>query len=162
MVGPFGVNFWDYKDTDVYMKGALTLHTLRNTIDNDSVFFDIFKTFYNRHKYSIVTTQDFIQTVNEKTGANLNWFFNQYLYSRVCPQMEWVFKSNPATGDNEFWYKWNNVESDLRIPVVVKSGSSVYTLYPEKKVRMLNLKTENTLTLNTKNAYISLKNNKSL
>ncbi len=162
MVGPSGVNFWDYKDTDVYMKGALTLHTLRNTIDNDSVFFDIIKTFYDRHKYAMVTTQDFIQIVNEKTGADLNWFFNQYLYSRVCPQMEWVFKSNPATGDNEFWYKWNNVESDLRIPVVVKSGSSVYTLYPEKKIRMLNLRKENTLTLNTKNAYISLKNNKSL
>ena len=30
LIGPYDVNYWDYKDTDVYMKGALILHTLRN------------------------------------------------------------------------------------------------------------------------------------
>jgi aminopeptidase N len=162
MIGPYDVNFWDYKDTDVYMKGALTLHTLRNILQNDTLFFDIIKTYYNRYKYSIVSTRDFINIVNEKTKGDWNWFFNQYLYSRICPQLEWNFVYNTITGQNEFRYKWNNVETDLRIPVIVKSGRSEFTLFPGKKIQVLALKTENTISINTENSYISLKKNKSL
>ncbi len=162
MIGPYSVNFWDYKDTDVYMKGALTLHTLRNIIDNDSVFFDILKTFYVRHSYSIVTTQDFISVVNEKAGEDLNWFFDQYLYSRVCPQMEWNFVYNATSGKNEFRYRWNNTETDLDIPVKVKSGGTEYVLTPRQKLLVLDVKGENTLAINTENAYIALKKNRRL
>ena len=162
MIGPFDVNYWDYRDTDVYMKGALTLHTLRNIIDHDSIFFDIIKTYYDRHKYSIVTTKDFIRIVNEKTGKDLNWFFDQYLYSRICPQMEWNFVYNAASGNNEFRYRWNNIETDLEIPVKVKSGKAEYVLYPRQKLQVFNIKGETAIAINTENSYISLNKNKNL
>jgi hypothetical protein len=50
----------------------------------------------------------------------------------------------------------------LRIPVIVKSGRSEFTLFPGKKIQVLALKTENTISINTENSYISLKKNKSL
>ncbi|MBN2274933.1 MAG: hypothetical protein JXK95_11410 [Bacteroidales bacterium] len=162
MIGPFDVNYWDYKDTDVYMKGALTLHTLRNIINNDSVFFDIIKTFYSRYKYSIVTSRDFISLVNKKTNDDLNWFFDQYLYSRICPQMEWNYVYDKLHDCYEFSYRWNNTSSDLNIPVSIRSGGIEYTLYPTLKTQTLKISTGNDIAMNIENSYISLKKNKKL
>ena len=162
MIGPYDVNYWDYKDVDVYMKGALTLHTLRNIINNDTIFFDIIKSFYNQYKYSIVSTKDFIDLVNEKTKDDINWFFNQYLYSRVCPQLEWKYLYNASLAQYEFRYKWNNVDSDLLVPVRIKSGEAEYVLYPGRKIQTLKLDTSNVIYINTDNSYISLKKNRKL
>lgn len=89
VVGPRDVNFWDYRDTDPYVKGAWTLHGLRYVMDNDSLFFDILKTYNMSRRYEIVTVKDFTDYVNEKTGTDYSWYFNQYLYSAKVPTLEW-------------------------------------------------------------------------
>ena len=38
LVGPVGRRYFDYKDGDAYVKGAWMLHSLRTTINNDSIF----------------------------------------------------------------------------------------------------------------------------
>jgi aminopeptidase N len=162
VIGPYGVNYWDYKDTDVYLKGALLLHTLRNIINNDTVFFDIIRTFYGRYQYAMVTTQNFIDIVNEKTGMDLGWFFNQYLYSRVCPRLEWNYIYNNVSGQPEFRYKWLNIDSYLPIPVTIKTGQTEYTVTPSPQVQVLRFSTGYNIRVNTKCSYVSLKKNKSL
>src|SRR5690606_35016695 len=50
--------FHHRKGSDVYVKAAWVLHTLRAQLDNDPLFFDIIKTFATRYKYKIVTSKD--------------------------------------------------------------------------------------------------------
>ena len=162
MIGPFDVNYWNYKDTDVYLKGALTLHTLRNVINNDSIFFDILKTFYEQNKYSIVTTKDFISLVNEKTNSDYNWFFNQYLYSRVCPKLEWDYTYDENTSQYEVKYRWANLTHEFQLPVVLKTENGYKILHPTNQVQTVILSTGGSVTINPNGSYIALKKNKRL
>lgn len=135
IIGPFGVNYSNFKDSDPYGKGALVLHTLRNIMDDDKLFFDILKTYYQKHQYSIVNTKDFINIVNEMTQKNYDWFFNQYLYSRVCPQLEWYSEYNFVTDETILKYKWNNVGNEFKLPVVVETDYGKTIIFPTPEVR---------------------------
>lgn len=135
IIGPFGVNYSNFKDSDPYGKGALVLHTLRNIMDDDKLFFDILKTYYQKYQYSIVTTKDFINIVNEMTQKNYDWFFNQYLYSRVCPQLEWYSEYNFGTDETILKYKWNNVGTEFKLPVVVETDYGKTIIFPTPEVQ---------------------------
>jgi len=157
VVGPHNVNFWDYKDNDVYMKGALALHTLRNTLENDSLFFDIIKSFYNKYKYKNAVTQNFIDMVNFKTGKDYSWFFKQYLYNRVSPELLWKFYYNSVTKQNELYYKWSNVSADFSIPIKIKTDSGLTTIYPTMQLQKINMDKGKLIKINVEGSYIALK-----
>ncbi|MFZ4707444.1 MAG: M1 family aminopeptidase, partial [Bacteroidales bacterium] len=147
VIGPHDVNYWNYKDGDVYVKGALTLFSLRNAIDNDPVFFDILKTFYQTYKYRTAHTSEFISHVNEKTGQDYTAFFQQYLYHRECPNLDFV---NYKTGKNQscFAYRMSNTIGGFRMPIQVTvdgitteltaSETTQYFPYPSKATFSLN------------------------
>jgi aminopeptidase N len=136
LVGVYGIRYFNYKDGDIYTKGAWTLHTLRQTINNDSMFFDIIKTFATRYMYKNVTTENFLSVVNEKTGGDYKWFFDQYCHNRFVPELQYY-----QDGD-KFYYMWTRdyVKSDFKMEVVIKTGPSKYdTLDPMKSALMHTL-----------------------
>jgi aminopeptidase N len=79
---------------DIYVKGALVLHTLRNLI-GDEPFFNATR----RMVYGTSTPQpgnfqprwssskEFIQFANEASGRDLQWFFDAYLYHAALPEL---------------------------------------------------------------------------
>lgn len=156
VIGPFDVNYWNYKDGDVYVKGALILHTLRNVINNDSIFFDIIKTYYNKFKYSNVVTNDFINIVNEKTNLDYNWFFEQYLYNRYCPQLKFNYYFNYKTSKVDIKYKWNNVNDNFKLPVTMQLPEKEIILYPSKEIQTITYD-GGIFEFNKINSYISYK-----
>jgi aminopeptidase N len=129
VVGPPNVNFWDHNDNDVYNKGALILHTIRNVVNDSVLFFDILQTFYREHAAgSHVTTADFIEVVERKTGMNWNNFFEAYLNTREVPVLEWylgVFaddQSQDSTANKNvpfFVAKWTHVPDGFNMPVIL-------------------------------------------
>ena len=134
VVGPRDVNFWDYHDTDPYVKGAWCLKGLRYLIDNDTLFFDILKSYYQSRKYSIVTVKDFTDFVNEKTGQDYSWYFKQYLYRAGVPIMEiaeipekkidvskyrFFDISSDSTEHLIFYFRMANVDDDFILPMTI-------------------------------------------
>ena len=111
VIGPVDRRYFDYRNSDCYQKGAWVLHTLRYTIGNDTIFFDILRTFFDRYKLKTTSTRDFISVVNEKTGTDLTWFFRQYLYRRDVPCLEYQWY-----GD-DFYYRWTGTNPDFILPV---------------------------------------------
>jgi len=162
VIGPFDVNYWNYKDSDVYLKGAMILHTLRNTIDNDSVFFKVLKAFYQNYKCSIVSSSDFISLVNSITGDDYNWFFNQYLYSRVCPLLEWDYDFTKNIDSAVISYRWANVGNEFILPVQISVGSKNISVIPSDTIREITVSTNSEMYINKNNSYIALRKNKRL
>jgi aminopeptidase N len=129
VVGPPDVSYWDYKDVDVYNKGALILHTIRNIINDSTLFFDILQTFYREHaKLSHVATADFKEVVERKTGKNWDEFFEVYLYSRKVPILHWYFgyyekdQSSVSSLKAKVPFvvaKWTNVPEGFVMPVTL-------------------------------------------
>lgn len=69
----------------VYEWGALTLHALRLEV-GDEAFFQILKTYYQRHENGNASTADFIAVAEEVSGSDLGAFFDSWLYSQdVAP-----------------------------------------------------------------------------
>jgi aminopeptidase N len=113
VVGEKGIRYFNYKDSDIYMKGAWILHTLRNSINNDTLFFDIIKTFATRYYRSEISSQQFIDLVNEKTGENYSAFFAQYLNNRFVPEIEFF-------EDGQYlYYRWrkHTVNNDFNLSI---------------------------------------------
>ncbi|MBP1672294.1 MAG: aminopeptidase [Bacteroidetes bacterium] len=162
LVGPRDVNYSNYKDSDPYMKGALMLHTLRNILNDDQLFINILKTYYNRHQYSIVTTTDFIKVVNELTGKDYQWFFDQYVYSRVCPQLEWNLTYDTSKQEYVLKYRWKNVGNQFILPIVVETNYGNITINPTADVQQKAIKEFGNLRINPNFSFISMKQNKKL
>jgi aminopeptidase N len=129
VVGPSGVSYWNHKDNDVYNKGALILHTIRNIVNDSTLFFDILQTFYREHEAkSHVSSADFIEVVERKTGMDWKKFFDAYLYSREVPVLEWYFgifeddQSQDSTNKKNipfFVAKWTHVPDGFNMPVIL-------------------------------------------
>ncbi|MGC9343322.1 MAG: M1 family aminopeptidase, partial [Bacteroidales bacterium] len=75
-----------------YKKGAAILHMLRNEINNDEVFFAIFKEFQVRYKDSFAIAEDFKTVVNDMTGEDYSWFFDQWYYGKGHPLLQATWK----------------------------------------------------------------------
>ena len=108
VVGPINRRYFNYKDGDVYVKGAWTLHTLRNQIKNDSVFFMVMRTFFEENKLKTTDSKTFIATVNRVTGKDYTWLFDQYLYQRKAPFIQYE-----VVDGKTLYYRWVAVKSSF-------------------------------------------------
>ncbi len=73
-------------DAHSYPKGALVLHTLSSIIGEDK-FRLVLKRFLERFKYKSADTEDFRKVVEEVTGKDFEWFFDQYVYNAGHPEL---------------------------------------------------------------------------
>jgi len=161
VVGPLGRRYFDYKDSDAYVKGSWVLHTLRSEIDDDTLFFDIIKTFAARYREKVITSQEFIDLVNEKTGTDYSWFFKQFLNDRRAPILEY----NVAK-DGNFYYRWSdtNQDTDFQMSVKVVGNDKVVTIQPTFQVQQMPnpFGAVDELTFNNRYKYFGIKENKRL
>lgn len=162
LILPHSVNFWDYKDGDVYFKGALMLHTLRNVIHNDSLFKDIIRSFYQRHRYGFATSQNFIDLVNEKTGQDYTPFFRQYFYNRSCPELQWKYQYDLYQGKAYLFFRFQKANDDFSIPVQIKIDGISYVIRPTTQWQRAEVPAAQTITINTNHSYIAQKRIKHL
>jgi aminopeptidase N len=71
----------------VYSKGAYVLHMLRYVI-GDEVFSKTLKDYLERYEGGSASVADFQKIVEEVSGTELGWFFNEWLGSTAVPDFE--------------------------------------------------------------------------
>ncbi len=86
-----------FNDRLSYKKGAAIIHNLRFEINNDSVFFHIFKTVQTRFKDSTMTGMDFKAVAEELSGKNFTDFFNQWYFGEGFPTFNIVYSQQNDT-----------------------------------------------------------------
>ncbi len=69
-----------------YHKGGAVLHTLREEI-GDRAFWQAVKTYLDRHKFGSVESTDLRKAMEESSGSDLGWFFDQWVYGLGSPKM---------------------------------------------------------------------------
>jgi len=78
-------NAWDYMDNgqtytvNAYDKPELMLRTLKNYLGKE-VFDEIMMTYSQRWWYKHPKPEDFFRVVNEVSGKDMTWFFDQFVY----------------------------------------------------------------------------------
>ncbi len=76
----------------VYRKGAWVMHMLRKVV-GDEKFLAGLKAYAQTYAYSTATTEDFKNVMEQYSGQDLDWFFNQWIYSPNFPRYKysWVY-----------------------------------------------------------------------
>lgn len=78
-----------------YRKGAAVIHTLRYLL-GDSVFFNVLREYHDSFRFSTVTTEEFRQFVESRTGADLTNFFDEWIYGEGYPiyDVKWNWQND--------------------------------------------------------------------
>jgi aminopeptidase N len=116
LIGPRGVNY-NRTDNDLYYKGAWMLHTMRNVLDNDTLWFSTLKDLNEKFYHQIVSSKDIENFFIARTQYNFKPFFEQYLYHKKIPVIEYYLVQKD--GLNELHYRLNADVKNLVLPVKV-------------------------------------------
>jgi aminopeptidase N len=81
-----------------YQKGAWVLHMLRYTV-GDEAFREGLKRFYETYRNGNAVTDDFQRIMEEVSGQNLGWFFEQWVYQPGFPVLDvtWTYDKSAKT-----------------------------------------------------------------
>lgn len=69
----------DVTSSQTYQKGSWTLHMLRGVVGSEAFQRGI-RSYYQQHFNGTATTADFRRAMEEASGRDLGWFFEQWLY----------------------------------------------------------------------------------
>lgn len=76
-----------FEDASVtYSKGGVVLHMLREEIGNEA-FWKGANIYLNRHRLGNVRTTDLIAAMEEASGKELDWFFDQWVFKSGAPRV---------------------------------------------------------------------------
>jgi len=108
--------------TAVYKKGAWVLHMLRNIL-GDSLFQHGLAYHGQSHSFGTATTQQFQSTMESYSGQDLDWFFDQWVYSPNYPIYKWSWVYTGSGGryylDGEVWQQ-QSTPTVFKMPVEFK------------------------------------------
>lgn len=108
----------------IYLKGSCVLHMLRYTI-GDSSFFNVLH-FYATDpdlKYKNAATSDLINIVNNITGENYSWFFDEWIYGPNHPKYQNTFEITENDTGWNLRFTINQVQTNagfFKMPVEIK------------------------------------------
>ena len=96
MIRYFYDNKEDMFDAHSYNKGGRILHMLRKTI-GDEAFYKGLNLYLNENKFQAVEIHQLRLAMEEVTGFDLNWFFNQWFLDKGHPSLEITHAYNDET-----------------------------------------------------------------
>ncbi len=102
----------------VYQKGGWSLHVLRGQVGTDRFWAGI-REYYRRYRDANASTADFRKVMEEVSGTDLGWFFQQWLYRAGSPVVEGGWKYNPASQKIEIELTQTQAGDAYRLPLEV-------------------------------------------
>ncbi|RPH38207.1 hypothetical protein EHM92_00590 [bacterium] len=126
-VGSYGAN--------VYSRSAAILHMLRFVLGDD-MFWRAMRHYITKYQYATVETNDLKRAIEEATGQNLYWFFDQWFYKAGHPvftvSYEWSDSARAVRLKVAQTQTTDSLTGIFRTPVLVEvltpSGSVLDTL----------------------------------
>lgn len=126
IAGPLGVNYHNHPDTDQYFKGAWMLHTIRNIVNNDTLWFNCLRKLQQTFRYKTVTRNEFIAEIENALNMDLEKIFHQYLDFSTPPVLKWKQKIKGSKG--YAYIKWDTETKDFSMPFSYKLNGRIYTI----------------------------------
>jgi aminopeptidase N len=113
LIGPYGVN--QEGSGDMYNKGANLIHTVRQVIDNDSLFRKIMRGLNKDFWHKTTTSKDVEAYISKQSGKDFSKVFDQYLRTTKIPVLEYKINA-----ESNFSYRWANCVKGFNMPVHIE------------------------------------------
>lgn len=105
--------------SQIYQKGGWTLHMLRGLV-GDEAFWAGIRAYYARYLNANASTADFRRTMEETTGRDLGWFFDQWLYRPGgLPKVRGTWRFDAQARAVQLELEQVQAEAPYRLPIEV-------------------------------------------
>ncbi|MEX0722373.1 MAG: M1 family metallopeptidase [Gracilimonas sp.] len=131
LIGTYEVN--QRGSNDMYNKGGNLLHTLRQVVDNDSLWRETLRGLNREFYHQTVTSNEVEDYISDKLEMDLTPFFDQYLRDTRIPILEYAFR------DAQLMYRWVNTVSGFSMPVDVTVNGKEVRLNPTTTLNNLEV-----------------------
>lgn len=148
IIGPYGVN--EGGSGDMYYKGGNLLHTVRNIINDDSLFRKILRGLNSTFYHKTVNSKDVEAYISQQAGKDFSKIFDQYLRTVQIPQLEYKIENG------KLQYRYTDVIAGFAMPLKVKAGGEKW-ITPTAQWQTLNLPAGETGFSVDRNFYIRIK-----
>lgn len=113
-----------YNYAIIYLKGSGVLHMLRYVM-GDSLFFEMVHSYATDPdlKYKNAATSDLINKVNEISGEDYSWFFNEWVYGPNHPRYQNIYEITENDTDWNLKFTINQIQTNagfFKMPVELK------------------------------------------
>ena len=135
---------------DMYYKGANTLHTLRQLIEDDELWRSILTGLNKDFYHQTVTSKQVEDYISKKTKKDLSAFFNQYLRSTEIPTLEYIETRNGIR------FRYTNVVESFDMPIRSWINKKEKWIFPTTEWTILEFENRNSIVFDL-NFYINYK-----
>ena len=115
IIGPYGVN--REGSSDMYDKGSIMIHTIRQVINNDNLFKQILRGLNKDFYHKTVSSSDIEQYFSQKSQMDLSRIFDQYLRTIYIPVLQW------KRSGSQYLYRWANCVKGFNMQVKLRNGT---------------------------------------
>ena len=131
-----------------YNKGGVVVHMLREQVGTEA-FWKAINLYLNRHKFANAESSDLKKAMEEVSGQDLGWFFDQWVYSSGVPKLDVKQTYNPVAKTLTLTVTQTQIPDAIvpavfRLPldVVIKSasGNVVQKLDITKRLQSFSIK----------------------
>lgn len=130
---------------NVYTKAGLVLEMLRREL-GDADFSRSMKLFLEKNRYQAVVTADVVRAIEEATGKNEDFFFDQWIYGAGAPKFQVSYTYDEAAKQVKLTVKQTQkVEGDVHL-FTVPLEVEITTAQGAKSQRISVSKAEETFT----------------
>lgn len=112
---------------DMYYKGANILHTLRQLVEDDSLWREVLTGLNKDFYHQTVSTKQVEDYISKKTNKDLSAFFNQYLRTNKVPVFEYIIN------DEFIQFRYTNVVLGFDMPIRVFINDQEKWLFPNRE-----------------------------
>ena len=132
IIGKYNVN--EEGSGDMYYKGSSMLHTIRNMVDNDSLWRQFFRDINKDFYHQTVTGAQVEQYMIDKFQLPLGPIFDQYLRSSNVPILECKINGKKLE------YRITNAVPNLTIPITLKTDREQFKVKATSEWQTLIIK----------------------
>ncbi len=129
IIGQYNVN--KEGSGDMYSKGANMIHTIRQIIDDDTLFRNILRGLNATFYHQTVTSKQVENYISSQAKINFSKVFDQYLRTAKVPILEYRLKKNKLS------YRYTNCIQGFNMPLKVNFNSMQW-IHPTQQWQSIN------------------------
>lgn len=119
-----------------YDKAACVLHMLRFVVGENN-FWEILKEYAQLYAYSNASTEDFREVCEQKYGAELEWFFSQWIYEAGYPTYQFIWgcskQNNVRVVINQIQREFPLFRMPIELAFILPSGTVRKVVWVDKE-----------------------------
>lgn len=112
-----------FSSTFAYNKGSWVVHMLRYVLGDD-LFWDTLAEYRRQYLYDSATTDQLKDVIEQMYGADMEWFFDRWVYGRGAPTYQWGIQNTTVNGKNYLLLSVNQTQSasfgDYTMPLEIR------------------------------------------